>query len=234
MGTAAPDCPSRAELGKFSSLRLAVRERSKFKPQLISPQIFTIEKTIESDIKRCCPLKDLVKMRCEQEGSVPRAPRCTNSGHPLVEGPHFVVCKRDKSKNFLLTIKLRGVKRTSFFDTFQSLPGWCSVRDSSEVTLCIARCIREGQQGSIAKRWSRRTGTSVRGKIESRGVEQFFRLAVSPEPEHRSRAVVFARRPRRQVSKGLKRATGRGEQVQHHLGTLIFSTPFARNGSGQP
>ena len=29
-----------------------------------------------------------------------------------------------------------------------------------------------------------------------------------------------------QVSKGLKRATGRGEQVQHHLGTLNFCNPF--------
>ncbi len=29
-----------------------------------------------------------------------------------------------------------------------------------------------------------------------------------------------------QVSKGLKRATGRGEQVQHHLGTLNFDTPL--------
>jgi hypothetical protein len=29
-----------------------------------------------------------------------------------------------------------------------------------------------------------------------------------------------------QVSKGLKRATGRGEQVQHHLGTLNFYNPF--------
>ncbi len=29
-----------------------------------------------------------------------------------------------------------------------------------------------------------------------------------------------------QVSKGLKRATGRGEQVQHHFGTLNFLYPF--------
>jgi hypothetical protein len=29
-----------------------------------------------------------------------------------------------------------------------------------------------------------------------------------------------------QVSKGLKRATGRGEQVQHHLGTLYFDSPL--------
>jgi hypothetical protein len=29
-----------------------------------------------------------------------------------------------------------------------------------------------------------------------------------------------------QVSKGLKRATGRGEQVQHHFGTLNFCNSF--------
>jgi hypothetical protein len=29
---------------------------------------------------------------------------------------------------------------------------------------------REGQQGSIAKRWSRRTGNPVEGRIEFRGV----------------------------------------------------------------
>jgi len=29
-----------------------------------------------------------------------------------------------------------------------------------------------------------------------------------------------------QVSKGLKRATGRGEQVQYHLGTLNFCSHF--------
>jgi len=33
---------------------------------------------------------------------------------------------------------------------------------------------REGQQGSIAKRWSRRTGAQVKGKIESRGVELIY------------------------------------------------------------
>ena len=32
-----------------------------------------------------------------------------------------------------------------------------------------------------------------------------------------------------QVSKGLKRATGRGEQVQHHLGTLNFWGPARLN-----
>jgi len=47
--------------------------------------------------------------------------------------------------------------------------GWCGVRDSSEVTLFM-KMSREGKQGSIAKRWSRRTGRNVEGRIEFRGV----------------------------------------------------------------
>jgi hypothetical protein len=43
---------------------------------------------------------------------------CTKSGHPLVERLHYIACKRDKSGHFLLTIKMKGVKTTSFFDTF--------------------------------------------------------------------------------------------------------------------
>jgi hypothetical protein len=37
-----------------------------------------------------------------------------------------------------------------------------------------------------------------------------------------------------QVSKGLKRATGRGEQVQHHLGTLNFDTHFEFSMASSP
>jgi len=47
--------------------------------------------------------------------------------------------------------------------------GWCGVRDSSAVTL-ITKVTREGKQGSIAKRWSRRTRRNVEGRIEFRGV----------------------------------------------------------------
>jgi hypothetical protein len=43
---------------------------------------------------------------------------CTISGHPLVDRLHSIACKRDKSGHFLLTIKIEGVKTTSFFDTF--------------------------------------------------------------------------------------------------------------------
>jgi hypothetical protein len=37
-----------------------------------------------------------------------------------------------------------------------------------------------------------------------------------------------------QVSKGLKRATGRGEQVQHHLGTLNFDIHFEFSMAASP
>ena len=43
----------------------------------------------------------------------------------------------------------------------------------------------EGEQGSIAKRWSRRTGAAVEGKIESRGVELVY--PVGGEPGARAR-----------------------------------------------
>jgi len=51
----------------------------------------------------------------------------------------------------------------------RSFSGWCSVRDSSAVTLFM-KMTREGKQGSIAKRWSRRTRRNVEGRIEFRGV----------------------------------------------------------------
>jgi hypothetical protein len=37
-----------------------------------------------------------------------------------------------------------------------------------------------------------------------------------------------------QVSKGLKRATGRGEQVQHHLGALNFYSHFELSMASSP
>jgi hypothetical protein len=37
-----------------------------------------------------------------------------------------------------------------------------------------------------------------------------------------------------QVSEGLKRATGRGEQVQHHLGTLNFDSHSALSMASTP
>jgi hypothetical protein len=59
--------------------------------------------------------------------------------HPVVDSLHTIDFARDRSAAFLLTVKMKGVKTNSFFDSFQSFPGWCGVRGSSEVTLCIAK-----------------------------------------------------------------------------------------------
>jgi hypothetical protein len=58
------------------------------------------------------------KSRCTAAADIPHWLDCTNFGHPLVDGLHSIACKRDKSRHFLLTIKMKGVKTTSFFDTF--------------------------------------------------------------------------------------------------------------------
>ena len=67
---------------------------------------------------------------------------------------------------------------------------------------------KEGEQGSIAKRWSRRTGRNVEGRIEFRGVRQV--CPVGGKPGARAK---IARRARKgssesRSSEGLKRATG--------------------------
>jgi hypothetical protein len=56
---------------------------------------------------------------------------CTKSGHPPVDGLHPTENKPDKGTHFLLTAKLEVVQRESFFDSFLSFSGWCSVRGSS-------------------------------------------------------------------------------------------------------
>jgi hypothetical protein len=84
---------------------------------------------------------------------------CTIIGHSPVDGMQSTDSKGDKSVQISLTVKIEGVKRHSFFDTFPSFAGWCGVRGSSEVTFG-SKDSREGKRGSIAKRWSRRTGTT--------------------------------------------------------------------------
>jgi hypothetical protein len=71
-------------------------------------------------------------------------------------------------RSFSIDEKNRKRKTESFFDSFLSFSGWCGVRGSSIVTFS-PKGGKEGEQGSIAKRWSRRTGRNVEGKIEFRG-----------------------------------------------------------------
>ena len=105
---------------------------------------------------------------------------------------------------------MEGVKPYSFFGTFFGFADWCSVRGSSEIAL-DPQGTRAGQQGSNAKRWSRRTGTRAESKIESRGVGLVYPVGGEPG----ARAQIARRDPqgkqREQVGKGLKRATGRDE-----------------------
>jgi len=62
-----------------------------------------------------------------------------NMRHPVVDCLHSIDFAVDRKAGFLLTLKMKGVKTNSFFDSFLGFPGWCGVRGSSEVTLCIAK-----------------------------------------------------------------------------------------------
>ena len=52
---------------------------------------------------------------------------CTKNRQGLVNRLHSVDFRGDKDAHFSLTIKIEGVKTISFFDTFPSFSGWCSV-----------------------------------------------------------------------------------------------------------
>jgi len=49
---------------------------------------------------------------------------CTISGHGLVDELHLIDSEGVRGVCFSLTLNAGGVKPTSFFDSFQSLPGW--------------------------------------------------------------------------------------------------------------
>jgi hypothetical protein len=94
---------------------------------------------------------------------------CTKSGHAPVDGVHSTENRTVINVCFLLTIKIEGVQTESFFDNFLSFSGWCGV-PGLERSHPFMKMDREGEQGSIAKRWSRRTRSQVEGRIEFRGV----------------------------------------------------------------
>jgi len=84
---------------------------------------------------------------------------------------HSIDFTQLKIVQFSLTLKIESVKTTSFFDTFQVFPvGAASGAQAKSPSNALRKATREGKQGSIAKRWSRRTGAQVKGRIESRGV----------------------------------------------------------------
>jgi len=73
-----------------------------------------------------------------------------------VDGLHSIENTCTYKGVFFVDGKFRRSTTRSFFDSFLSLSGWCGVRGSSLVTVW-SRDWTEGEQGSIAKRWSRRT-----------------------------------------------------------------------------
>jgi hypothetical protein len=74
-----------------------------------------------------------------------------------VDGVHSIEKACSYKRIFFVDVKNRKRTTGSFFDSFLSFSGWCGVRGSSEVTFSDRKVEKEGQQGSIAKRWSRRT-----------------------------------------------------------------------------
>jgi hypothetical protein len=54
--------------------------------------------------------------------------------------------RTDTDEQFSLTVFVKGVKRHSFFGTFRSFAGWCSVRGSSKVTVL---CKRERRRARV-------------------------------------------------------------------------------------
>jgi len=83
---------------------------------------------------------------------------CTNFGHALVDDVHSIENTHTYNLRFFVDSKNRRSTTRSFFDSFLSFSSWCGVRGSSEVTFSDRKVEKEGKQGSIAKRWLRRTG----------------------------------------------------------------------------
>ena len=95
---------------------------------------------------------------------------CTKSCHPPVDGLHSIENKSDKVALFSLTQNLKGVQQDRSLTVSLVFPvGAASGAQAQSLSHCKMR--REGKQGSIAKRWSRRTRIPVEGRIEFRGVE---------------------------------------------------------------
>jgi hypothetical protein len=82
---------------------------------------------------------------------------CTNSGHMPVDGVHSIEKTCTYKRVFSIDWKNRRSTTRSFFDSFLSFTGWCGVRGSSGVTFPDRKIGKEGERGSTAKRWSRRT-----------------------------------------------------------------------------
>src|SRR5947209_10988236 len=72
---------------------------------------------------------------------------CTKSGHVIVDGLHSIENPCTYGRVFFVDWKTGRSTTRSFFDSFLSFSGWCSVRGSSEVTFLIARLGRRVSKG---------------------------------------------------------------------------------------
>jgi hypothetical protein len=70
-----------------------------------------------------------------------------NSSRMPVDGLHSIEKTILTNLYFSLTLRIEGVKRQSFFDSFLSFSGWCGVRGSSKVTFLTARLGRRASKG---------------------------------------------------------------------------------------
>jgi hypothetical protein len=82
-----------------------------------------------------------------------------------VNAPHFIQNTPHTIPNFLLTLKIEGVETQSFFGTFKVFPVGAASGAQAKSPFASQDAAREGEQGSIAKRWSRRIKRIVEGKI---------------------------------------------------------------------
>jgi hypothetical protein len=77
--------------------------------------------------------------------------------------------KSHKTAIFSLTQDLKGVQQDRSLTASEVFPvGAASGAQAKSPSHC--KMTKEGKQGSIAKRWSRRTRSPVEGRIEFRGV----------------------------------------------------------------
>jgi hypothetical protein len=95
--------------------------------------------------------------------------RCTKSGHMAVNELHSIENATTYKSRIFVDEKNRKSRTKSFFDSFSVFPvGAASGAQAKSLSCCANE--KEGEQGSIAKRWSRRIGRNVEGRIEFRGV----------------------------------------------------------------
>jgi hypothetical protein len=73
---------------------------------------------VSADHSRCSFRKSARKCQRDKGNASRSAQAAPNSLHPAVDGLHSIDFSADKPPPFLLTLKMKGVQTTSFFDSF--------------------------------------------------------------------------------------------------------------------